>query len=44
MVADKATHSSAIETDAPESAAANEAPENASADDVRAEDNAVGDA
>ena len=44
MAADEANHSSATETDAPESVPANEAPESAPADDARAEDNVVGDA
>ena len=44
MAADKATHSSTTETDAPESAPANEAPESALAGDARADDNVVADA
>ena len=44
MAADEANHSSATETDAPESVPANEAPESAPADDTHAEDNVVGDA
>ena len=44
MAADEANHSSATETDAPESVPANEAPESAPTDDARAEDNVVGDA
>ena len=44
MAADEATHSSATETDAPESAPANEAPESAPADDARVDDNIVVDA
>ena len=44
MATDEANHSSATETDAPESVPANEAPESAPADDARDEDNVVGDA
>ena len=44
MAADEATHSSATETDAPESAPTNEAPESAPADDARADDNVIADA
>ena len=44
MVADEATHSSATETDAPESAPANEAPESAPAGDARADDDVIADA
>ena len=44
MAADEATHSSATETDAPESAPANEAPESAPADDACTDDNVVANA
>ena len=44
MAADEANHSSATETDAPESVPANEAPKSAPADDAHVEDNIVGDA
>ena len=44
MATDEATHSSAIETDAPESALANEAPESAPAGVTRADDDIVTDA
>ena len=44
MAADEATHSSATETDAPESAPANEAPKSAPAGDARADDDVVADA
>ena len=44
MAADEATHSSATETDAPESAPANEAPESAPVDDARVDDNVIADA
>ena len=44
MVADETTHSSATETDAPESAPANEAPESAPAGDARADDDVIADA
>ena len=44
MVADEAAHSSATETDAPESTPANEAPESAPAGDARVNDDVVADA
>ena len=44
MAADEATHSYAIETNAPESAPVNEAPESAPAGDARADDDIVADA
>ena len=44
MAADEATHSSATEIDAPESAPANEAPESAPTGDARANDYVVADA
>ena len=44
MAADEATHSSATETDAPESVPANEAPESALANDAHSEDHVAGDA
>ena len=44
MAADKATHSSATETNAPESATANEAPESAPVGVARADDDIIADA
>ena len=44
MAADEATHSFAIETNAPESVPANEAPESAPVDDARVDDNVIADA
>ena len=44
MAANEAAHSSATETDAPESAFANEAPESAPTSDARANDDVVADA
>ena len=44
MAVDEAAHSSATETDAPESSFANEAPESAPASDARANDDVVADA
>ena len=44
MAADEATHSSATETDAPESVPANEAPESALANDAHSEDHVADDA
>ena len=44
MATDEATHSFAIETNAPESVPANEAPESAPVDDARIDDNVIADA